>query len=258
MSTQPSKSSAQKPSNPFWELLKIEGRLALREPTGIIFGIGLPAFLLLIFALIPSFGKTVPGTTLTVFQSYIPILMVTVLIILGLLSLPIPIARDREIGWLRRISTTPVPPSRLLAAQLTINVVLAALALGILTVGSAVILGATGAIDVLGFVLTIVLATVAMFSLGLVIAALAPSQGSAAGMGTVLLYPLLFFAGIYVPIQYLPSSLQTVSHFTPVGAAVQALESAIQGAFPSVVPLLVMAAYSIFFGFVATRYFKWE
>jgi len=258
MSAQASKSSTQNPSNPFWELLKIEGRLAMREPTGIIFGVGLPVFLLVIFALIPSFGRTVPGTTLTVFQTYIPILMVTVLIILGLLGLPIPIARDREIGWLRRISTTPVSPSTLLAAQLTINAILAGVALGILTGGSAVILGATGAIDVLGFLLSIVLAAVAMFSLGLVIAALAPSQGSAAGMGTVLLYPMLFFAGIYVPMQYLPSSLQTVSHFTPVGAAVQALESAIEGTFPSVVPLVVMAAYSVFFGFVATRYFKWE
>jgi ABC-2 type transport system permease protein len=113
-------------------------------------------------------------------------------------------------------------------------------------------------LEIPGFVLSIVLATIALFSLGVLIAAVAPSQGVAVGMGQGLLYPLLFFAGIYVPMQFLPGSLQTISHFTPVGAAVQALESSMQGTFPSIVPLLVMAAYAVFFSFVAIRYFRWE
>jgi ABC-2 type transport system permease protein len=102
------------------------------------------------------------------------------------------------------------------------------------------------------------LATMAMFSLGILIAAVAPSQGAANGMMMALLYPLLFFAGVYVPMQVLPSSLQTVASFTPVGAAVKALNSSMTGSFPSFVPLLAMAAYTVFFGYVAIRYFRWE
>jgi hypothetical protein len=30
------------------------------------------------------------------------------------------------------------------------------------------------------------------------------------------------------------------------------------GSFPSFVPLIVMAAYAVVFGFVAIRYFRWE
>ena len=244
-------------SKPFSELVKVQGKLALREPTGIIFGIGLPVFLLIIFGIIPALQKTLPGTNLTIFQIYIPILMVTVLIFLGLLSLPIPLARDREIGWLRRISATPVSPSMLLAAQVTINLIFATIAIAILAVGSA-LFGGLGPIEIPGFVVSIVLATMAMFSLGLLIAAVASTQGVAGGLAMIFLYPLLFFAGIYVPIQVLPSYLQTISSLTPVGAAVKALGSAMQGTFPSPVSLLVMAAYSVLFGFIAVRYFRWE
>jgi ABC-2 type transport system permease protein len=69
---------------------------------------------------------------------------------------------------------------------------------------------------------------------------------------------LLFFAGVYVPIEVLPSGLQTVALFTPVGAAVKALNSSMAGLFPSFVPLIVMAAYAGIFSFVAIRYFRWE
>ncbi|MGD0646063.1 MAG: ABC transporter permease [Candidatus Bathyarchaeia archaeon] len=257
MSTQAPDTKVHKSSKPFWELVKVEGKLALREPTGIIFGLGLPLFLLVIFGSIPAFRNAVPGTSLSAFEVYIPILMVTVLIFIGLFGLPYPIARDREIGWLRRISTTPVSPTKLLAAQVTINITIAGVAFAILSVGS-VLFGVKGSFEIPGFVLSIVLATIALFSLGVLIAALAPSQGVAAGMAQGLLYPLLFFAGIYIPIQFLPGYLQTISNFTPVGAAVQALDSSMQGTFPSIVPLLVMAAYTVFFVFVAIRYFRWE
>jgi hypothetical protein len=39
---------------------------------------------------------------------------------------------------------------------------------------------------------------------------------------------------------------------------VKALGSSMSGSFPSFVPLLVMAAYTVFFGYVAVRYFRWE
>ncbi len=258
MSTQDSTATNQKSSKPFLELVKVQGRLMLREPISIVFGVFLPVFLLLIFGLIPAFGKPIAGTTFTTFEIYIPILMVTVLIFIGLLGLPIPVVRDRELGWLRRISTTPVSPAKLLAAQVTINLVLAAVGFIILGAGSVLLFAVRITFEIPGFILSLVFATAAMFSLGLLVAALAPSQGAATGMTLGLLYPLLFFAGIYVPIQVLPSAFQTIAEFTPVGAAVKALDSSMTGAFPSPIPLIVMAAYAVFFGLIAIRYFRWE
>jgi ABC-2 type transport system permease protein len=259
MSAQDSDVALQKPSQPFWELVKVQGKLVLREPYSIIFGVAMPILLLIIFGSVPTFREPISSdTTMTVFDLYIPILMVTVLIMIGLLGLPIPIVRDREIGWLRRISTTPISPTKLLTAQVTINIILAAVGFVILVVGSSLIFGVNIVLHIPGFFLSIALATMAMFSLGILIAAVAPSQGAANGMMMALLYPLLFFAGVYVPMQVLPSSLQTVASFTPVGAAVKALESSMQGTFPSIIPLLVMTAYTAFFSYIAIRYFRWE
>jgi len=248
----------KKTPSPFLELIKVQGKLALREPAGLVFGIGLPLILLIIFGNVPTFNQPIEGSSFTLFELYIPILMVTVLIFLGLFGLPIPLVRDREIGWLRRISTTPIPPAKLLAAQVTINLILAAVGFTILVAGSTLIFGVKLAFDIPGFILSLVLATLAMFSLGLLLTSVAPSQSAANGITMGLLYPLLFFAGIYVPIQVLPSGLQTAALYTPVGAAVNALNSSMNRSFPSFVPLVVMAAYAAFFSFVAIRYFRWE
>jgi ABC-2 type transport system permease protein len=250
--------TTKKRPSPFWELLKVQGKLAIREPAGLVFGIGLPLILLIIFGNIPTFNQPIEGSSFTIFEVYIPILLVTVLIFLGLFGLPIPIVRDRETGWLRRISTTPVSPAKLLAAQVTINLILAVVGFIILIAGSTLIFGVRLTFDIPGFVLSLVLATLAMFSLGLLVTAVAPSQSTANGITMALLYPLLFFAGIYVPIQVLPSGLQTAALLTPVGAAVKALDSSMAGSFPSFVPLVVLAAYTVIFGFVAIRYFRWE
>ena len=237
-------------TKPFWKLVKVQGKLALKEPFGIIFGIGLPVFLLMIFGNIPSIRSF--------FVIYVPTLMATVLIMIGLIGLPIPIVRDREMGWLRRISTTPVSPARLLAAQIAINLVLTAIAQMILVIGGVFLFNVGSSIEIPGFLLSIVLLAFAMFSLGLVVAAVAPSQGAANGIAMGLLYPMLFFAGVYVPIQYLPSSFQILASVTPVGAAVSALDSSLQGVFPSVQPLVVMVFYAVVLGFLAVRYFRWE
>jgi ABC-2 type transport system permease protein len=259
MNAPTSNATPKKPSKPYWELVKVQGKLALREPAGIIFGIALPVFLLIIFGNVPVFNKPLSSnSSATIFEAYIPILIVTVLIMIGLLGLPLPVVRDRENGWLRRISTTPVSPAKLLAAQVTIYLILAGAGFTILIAGSVLIFGVNIAFEIPGFILTIVLATTAMFSLGLLIAAVAPSQGASTGITMALLYPLLFFAGIYVPIQVLPQIFQSVAILTPVGAAVNALDSSLSGAFPSLEPLLVMAAYTAFFSFIAVRYFRWE
>jgi ABC-2 type transport system permease protein len=248
----------KKASLPFWELFKVQGKLALREPASLVFGIALPLILLIIFGNIPTFNEPIEGNSFTIFELYIPILMVTVLIFIGLLGLPIPLLRDREIGWLRRISTTPISPAKLLAAQAVINLILAAVGFTILIAGSTLIFGVELAFDIPGFILSLVLATLTMFSLGLLITSVAPSQSTGNGITMGILYPLLFFAGVYVPIETLPSGLQTAALFTPVGAAVKALNSSMTGFFPSFVPLIVMAAYAVVFSFVAIRYFRWE
>jgi ABC-2 type transport system permease protein len=158
-------STSHRPGVRFAELLKVQARLTLREPYGVLMGIGLPVVLLAVFGFI---GRAVPGnvgdTGLTIIDLWIPTLLVISFIGISA-SLPNTLVRDREIGWLRRISTTPLHPSMLLAVQLIIDLVLAAAAIVILILGGALVFGASLHVQLLPFVVSLLLAIAEIFAL---------------------------------------------------------------------------------------------
>jgi ABC-2 type transport system permease protein len=247
------------PPGSFRELVRLEWRLALREPSGLAIGIGIPIVLFLIFAAIPSFRHgTVAGTNLNVFELYIPILLATSFVFIALVGLAPPLVRDREIGWLRRLSTTPVSPAQLLAAQVVIYLVVALIVSTLFIVLAAVLTGVYEIPQFGGFLLALVLGVFALYSVGLLLSALATDQKSMQRLTAASMYPLLFFAGLYVPLQILPAPFETISNYTPVGAAVEAMTQAISGSFPSGIALSVTAAYGVVFGLLAVRLFRWE
>ncbi len=248
---------ARPPARGFTELVKVEAKLALRVPLGLVLGVLIPVIFLVIFSAIPDFKKRVPGSTLTLFAHYIPILVGLSLCLIALVSLPVPLATNRQMGVLRRFATTPAPPSWLLAAQVLTNLAQALAAIVILVAGGVLFFGVRVPSQWAGFALAALLATAAMFAIGLLIAAVAPAPQVAGILGTIVVYPLLFFAGMWTP-KGMSSGLQHVSDFTPLGAAVQAMDSAMQGSFPGARPLLVMAGYAIVFGVAAIKLFRWD
>jgi ABC-2 type transport system permease protein len=240
------------------ELLRVQARLTLREPYAIGMGVGLPIILLVVFGLI---GKAQPGKVagsgFTIIDLWMPTLLVVSLIgIAG--SLPTTMVRDREIGWLRRVSTTPLHPSLLLAAQLIFDLVLAASAVLILSVGGSVVFAATLHVQILPFAVSLLLAVADIFALGLVMVALAPNQTAAQVMGGVAFFGLMFLSGLWVNPVQVGEPLKTIMYYSPSGAAAKALlDSAFNGTPPSA-SLATMAVYTIVFGFIAIRYFRWE
>lgn len=246
------------PVSAFRKLLLTEVKLAWRQPLGIVLGLGLPVLLLLVFGSIPQFRTVAPETGgLTLLSLYVPILSLFSLAMLPLVGLSMPIATYRELGVLRRMSTTPAPPSWLLGAQLFINAAVAAVALVIINLGGQA-LGVTPPQEVGGFVLSMILAAAALFAMGLWIAAVARTGMAANAIGQGLFYPLMFFGGLYFLREVMPDILVRISDWTPVGSAVQALQSAMVGSFPTARPLLVMVGYALLFGTMAVKQFKWE
>ncbi len=250
---------ARTPRLAFGKLLQSETRVAWRVPLGLVLGVAVPVFVLVIFGAIPAMNKPAASLGgLTYFGVYFPILIALVLAALSLISLPVHLATYREQGILRRMSTTPVPPAWMLAAQVIINLALAVVALGILVVvGTAGFgLGAPKAAG--GFALALVLSIAAMFAIGLWISAIARTAGGAGAIGQLFLYPLLFFSGMWIKQEQMAPVLRQISQWSPLGAAVHALQSSMQGTFPSAQSLLVLAGWAVIFGFLAVRFFRWE
>ncbi len=243
----------------FFELLKVEFRLALRTPFGIGLGIVLPFVFLILFGLISS---AVPGNVgnsgYTVLDLYVPTIMVIGFTFLALVGLPLPLVRYREIGWLRRVSTTPVSPSRILAAQLIINLILALATILIVIIGSELIFGATFTVAIPYFVLSVILTVAEIFSLGIVVAAIVPTQTAQQAVSGGLAFLLMFLAGLWIQPVQAGGVLETIMYYSPSGAAVRTLlDSVFNQALPYTT-LVTLVVYTVVFAFIAIRYFRWE
>lgn len=242
----------------FVELLKVQARLALREPYGLLGGIALPVVLLAVFGFI---GRQVPGnvgdTGLTIIDLWTPTILVFAFLYIAV-SLPTTLVRDREIGWLRRVSTTPLHPSMLLAAQLIIDLVLAAAAVLIIIPGGALVFGASLHVQILPFVISLLLSIAEIFALGLMLVALLPSQAVASAVSGGVIFVLMFLSGLWVQPALVGDPLRTIMYYSPSGAAARALLDAVFTSSPSYAALLTMAIYTVMFGFIAIRSFRWE
>src|SRR5271170_6735958 len=152
-----------------------------RDKTHEIVGVQLQtgALLLVIFDLIPAFSAPAADLGgLSRLSVYVPILIVLGLALLAFYNLPVPLVSYRELGILRRLSTTPVPPSWLLAAQGIVNLCMAAtMVLIVVVAGTA--LGAPAPKNVAGLALAVLLSVAGLFPIGLVIAAVARTTTSA-------------------------------------------------------------------------------
>ena len=249
---------SQRSRGQFAELLKLQSKLALREPLALLGGLALPAILLAVFGFI---GQANPGsvgsTGLSIIDVWTPTILVLSFIFISV-SLPNTLVRDREIGWLRRVSTTPLHPSRLLAAQLVIDLIVAAAAVLILILEATFVFGASLHVQILPFAVSLLVAIVELFTLGLVLVALMPTQAVSQPVAGVVTFGLMFLSGLWVNPSQVGDPLRTIMYYSPSGAAVKAVLDAAFNATPSYAALLTMAVYTVMFAFIAIRYFRWE
>jgi ABC-2 type transport system permease protein len=236
-----------------------EFRLFLREPVFIIFGVVFPPALLAIFGFLPFMKQADPelgGQRLL--DIYVPPLVAVVIAMLGLTALTSYLAAYREKGILKRLATTPTRPATVLLAQIMVSMTLIVVAVALL-----VLLG-VGVLDVpapgapLAFVLAFVLSASAMFAVSLFIASAAPSGKAGAGIGSMLFFPVVFFAGLWTPGPLMPDVLRVIGDFTPLGAGARAMQGAWSGAWPTALQLVVLIAYTVGGIVAAAKLFRWE
>lgn len=233
----------------------------LRRDWGLLgFGLAFPPFLLFVMgAFLPDFQEASAELGgLRPIDVYTPVVLMLVFAMVGITSIPSYLATYRHTGVLRRMRTTPVGPVRLLSAQLLSHLLLILMA-GALTVAVAIL-----AFDVSlegswpWFAVSSILAATAMFSIGLVVGAVAPSPSSAPAAGTFIWMTMMFFAGLWYPREVMVAPLRRISDLSPSGAAVDAMNQAWFGGAPSAETVAVLVGWTVVIGAVAARTFRWE
>jgi ABC-2 type transport system permease protein len=244
--------------NVFAKLTGTEVKLMLREPMVVFFALAFPAILVGILGSIPGFRDTDEDTGLRVIDLYVTIAIALVLSMAALQFTPATLALYRERGILRRLSTTPVHPAKLLGAQLVTSTLMTVTSATLVLVLGRLVFAVPLPRQFFGYLVTFLLAAGALFAIGLFVAALAPSGKAGNAIGTLLFFPVMFFAGLWVPREVMPAALRRIADFTPLGAGEHALHDAAVGLWPHAGLLAVLAAYIVVFGLAAARLFRWE
>ncbi len=170
--------------------------------------------------------------------------------------MPARLVKYREKGVMRRLSTTPASARSVLIAQLAVNMGVAVVSLVVLIVVGNVVLQVPLPKDLLGFAVAFLLGMSALFALGLLVAAVAPSAGIASALFVPLFALVMFLGGVYLPRQMLPDLLIRIGDYTPPG--VQALLDAWSGTSPQLAQLAAMVVVTVLAGAAAARRFRWE
>jgi ABC-2 type transport system permease protein len=246
-------------SNPTTAVVRTEFRLAARSLGNLFWPVAFPAILLTILGLVPSFREPSPDLGgARVVDLYVSITILLSIIMAALQALPPVLTAYREQRVLRRYATTPAHPLQLLLAQFAVHAATVVAGAGlVLLVGvvafDAQLPGAPGP-----YLLTFVLALVAMFAVGGLIAGTARSTRTATTVGSIVFIGSMFTAGVWFPVAVMPEALRSVVTFTPLGAAAQAMDSAAAGSWPELLPVLVLLVWAGGATALAVRYFRWE
>jgi ABC-2 type transport system permease protein len=235
-----------------------ELKLLFRAPAALFWGIGFPVIGLIVVGLIPGTGKPVKSLGgASVLQTYLPIIIMFMIIMTAVNFLPATLASYRERGVLRRMFTTPVTPQALLSAEVAIN-----LGVEIATTALIVIL-AVGAFTAsigapLAFIVAFLLTAAAASALGLLVAAVSFTAKAANALGAVLFFVLIFFSGLWLPRAEMPDWLRGISDATLTGSGVQAIQNAMAGHWASGLFFGILAAWIVVCGALAIRFFRWQ
>jgi ABC-2 type transport system permease protein len=235
----------------------IETKLLFREAATWIVALVLPTFILVLLGVL--FAPHRPDKALggqRFIDLFVPSLVVITLATLGVNTMPIRLATYREKGVLRRLSTTPVRPVKLLAAQLLINMAVAVAAVLLLILVGRLAFQIPLPRHGPGFVAAFLLGMSSLFALGLWVAAAAPTARAGMALSLPLFFLAMFLGGVYLPRWLLPKFLVRIGDYTPPG--VQALLDAWRGAAPDPLQLAIMAAITVIAGAAAARSFRWE
>ncbi|WP_334144212.1 ABC transporter permease [Rhabdothermincola sp.] len=235
--------------------VRTELMLSLRQGEQLLVSVGIPLLILVFFSLtgvlpIPEgFAKTVdflaPGVlALAVMSS-------------AMVSLGIGTGFERQYGVLKRLGATPLGRGRLVAAKISMVLVLELIQVVVL-VTAALALGWRPSGSIIAALPAFVLGTAAFAGLGLLLAGtLSGTVNLAATNGLYLL--LLLLGGMVVPVDRLPSGVRAIAEVLPAAA----LSETVLGAFSasataSAKAWAVLAAWAIAMPLVAARSFRWE
>jgi ABC-2 type transport system permease protein len=228
-----------------------------RNPQSAIFTFVFPVvFVAIMGALFGRLGKSSYFGGLTALQYYVP--TIAALCVLGSCygQLAVGLATRRQNGILKRIRATPLPAWGYFTGLLA-NCILVSLADIALIVGVGRLYGVPFPSHWPAIALTLVLGAASFCALGVAVASMIANAEAAPAVTQLVLFPLLFLSGTYLPIS--SQLLNRVTGWLPIRPFNEALTGPLsRDTGPDWRHLAVLAAWGVIGATVAVRRFRWD
>jgi len=246
----------------FNTLLKTEIKLSLRHMDAIFFGILFPVGIALLLGVIYGSKPAYEGATYTMMQASFGAFITVGICATGLMGLPIVLSDYRHKKILKRFKVTPISPSMLLTIEVIVSFFIAVISALCTALVSIVVFSYTMPGSIIHFVLSflLLLLTITIYSIGMLIASLAPNIKISNLLCTLLYFPMLFLSGATIPYEIMPKALQTVANVFPMTQGIKLLKGTSLGepVGDMLLQILIMVAISLVCIIISIKCFKWE
>jgi ABC-2 type transport system permease protein len=244
-----------------WKLTWLEIKIFVREPLG---AIGTVVFPVLAFL---ALGR-VAGSRLTpsslaasgLIHVGLPVLATLLIAISSVLSLVTIVSIYREGGILKRLRATPLRPQTILSAHVIVKLALTAATMALMVAAGKRYYPVGLPLPLLSFTIALLISTLSILSIGFLIASIVPTARFAQPIGAVILYPMIGFSGLFVPVESLPPLLRAVARALPLTYSVSLLQGVWKGdgwlahwGDVAALGLIVLACTAL-----SAKVFRWE
>jgi ABC-2 type transport system permease protein len=241
------------------KLTWIEIKIFMREPLGAIGTIVVPV---LVFVLVGrAISSKAQAPSMSSFARVGLPVMVTILIVIStVLSLVTIISIYREGGILKRLRATPLRPQTILSAHVLVKLLLTVTSLFLMFLAGRRYIPPGVHPPIVSFTIALAFSTLSLLSIGFLIASIVPTARFAQPIGAVVLYPMVGFSGLFVPVASFPPALRVLAHLSPMNYAVNLLQGIWIGDPWSahLADVAALVAFFLLFTALSAKIFRWE
>jgi ABC-2 type transport system permease protein len=241
-------------------LTVIQMKLFLREPLAAFFTLFWAPMILLLFGFIYGNEPTPFFGGLGFVDSQLPAYIGVIIVMVGLMSVPISTATDRERGVLKRFHSTPLSPAIYLFANVFTYFVMSFIGVTLLFLLGKFVYHARLEGNIFSVLAGFTISTLSFFSFGYLIASLSPTARVANVIGMVFGFIMMFLSGAAIPVEVMGDKVANVSKYLPLTYVVSFLKGLWVGDSWGThwLDLTVILGLLVVGAILSTVTFKWE
>ena len=237
-----------------------EFKLSTRNFTYMFFAFVFPPMMLLLFGGIygnqPTQFYNGHGAVDVLTPAYIGMIIA----VSGIMGLPMQLAEYRQHKVLKRYKASPISTGTIMIPHFVVNGALCMIGTIILIIVGKLVFHLQFSGNVFYFVVAYLISMVCIFSIGFLIAAIAPNNRAASAIAFLLYFTMLFLSGATMPLQMMPDFIIHISRFIPLTYCVEILQGTWMGGQLSLYTnaILILVAISIVCTGISIKLFRWE